>query len=144
MDYPKYNLYSMSELQEALDGINKEAYPARFEEIKRNIANRKEQGFVLTAKTLKERLLPSIPTNTVALPLLWSLVLRVLVMNLIFGMPVGIFLTILSSFVLSQNVYMAISIATITILNFSVMILAIKQMLSGSYKHFYLELCLKK
>jgi hypothetical protein len=146
MNPPDYKNYSIRELLEALDGVDREEFPERAEEIESELQYRKKAGYSITAASPKENFLSSeISFYDIALPIWWQCTWRYFV-------GAGL-ISLISYFLISMIVGMlglpfivlAVTLITVTLaITVYVGIFITRQALTAKYKNFHIQIVPKQ
>jgi len=101
MNPPDYTKYSISELFQALNGIDQDRHKERTQVIKDEIKHRQEAGYVISAETSSLFNHASVSFYDIAMPVWWSMFWRTTVASLLF------FLLLWFVLVLTKNIGMS-------------------------------------
>lgn len=85
MHEPDYTDYSLTELQDCLNHVNRDKFPERYRQLQQEVSLRREQGETVTDPVLNELLAEDVPA-TLALQALWYFLLRFAAAALVCGL----------------------------------------------------------
>lgn len=146
MNPPDYNNYSIRELLEALDGVDREEFPERAEEIESELQYRKKAGYSITAASPKENFFSSeISFYDIALPIWWQCTWR-------YFIGAGL-VSLITYFLISMVVgllglpFIVLAVA-LTITNLAITVYVgtfiTRQALTAKYKNFHIQIVPKE
>lgn len=116
MNPPDYTKYSIPELFQALDGIDKDQYKERVQIIKDEISHREEAGYVISAETSALFNDTDISFYDIAIPVWWSVFWRTTVAECLLVVVFWLLL-IVSSFIGIPSLFMFVLFSLVQLIS---------------------------
>ncbi|MGY8870420.1 MAG: hypothetical protein ACKVJE_08280 [Pseudomonadales bacterium] len=113
---PDYTKYSILELFQALEGIDKEQYKDRVEIIENEINYRKEAGYVISAERSALFNEPTVSFYNIAMPVWWSVFWRTTVAECLLVVVFWVLMTV-SAFIGIPSLFMFILLALVQLVS---------------------------